>query len=185
MADEPLPGRSEAAAIADWAEARRHADEFADTAAVRSVEAGAVVALRDVTADTVRAVSALQVAPGQRGSVAPNAVSIAEASYEPRAWFRMITADEVPVGFVMLSIDVETPTYYLWRFMVDARFQGLGFGRAAIALVVDHVRSLPGAHELLVSWVAGPAGPEGFYAALGFEPTGEVHGGEVEGRLRL
>jgi diamine N-acetyltransferase len=85
----------------------------------------------------------------------------------------------------MLSIDEVEPEYYLWRYMIDERYQGRGFGRAALALVVDHVRTLPGATELLVSWVPEPGGPEPFYRGLGFEPTGEVDGDEVVARLVL
>jgi diamine N-acetyltransferase len=175
----------EAAGIAAWAEARRANGEGVAASEPRTVDGGAVVALREVTKDTVRAVSILQVAPSQGGFVAPNAVSFAEAMFEPKAWFRAIVADDVPVGFVMLSLDETTPEYYLWRFMIDARYQGRGYGRAALALVVDHVRSLPRATELLVSWVPEDGGPEPFYRALGFEPTGEVDDGEVVARLRL
>lgn len=175
----------EAAGVAGWAEARRAAGEATPDREPRSVRDGAVVELREVTKETVRAVSILQVAPDQRGFVAPNAVSFAEAMFEPKAWFRAVVADDAPVGFVMLSVDVDTPEYYLWRFMIDARYQGRGYGRAALDAVVSHVRTLPGATELLVSWVPGPDGPEAFYLGLGFEPTGEVDEGEVVGRLRL
>jgi len=144
-----------------------------------------VVVLREVTGETVRAVCLLQVGLEQRGFVAPNAVSVAEAMFNPKAWFRAVVADDVPVGFVMLSLDPETAEYYLWRFMIDEGYQGMGFGRAAIGAVVDHVRSLPDATELLVSWVPAPGGPEPFYSGLGFEPTGEVDEGEVVARLQL
>jgi diamine N-acetyltransferase len=50
------------------------------------------VTLRDVTADTVRAICRLQVGPGQERFVASNAVSIAQAYFEPRAWFRAVYA---------------------------------------------------------------------------------------------
>ena len=170
---------------AEWAANRRAAGEVPEPGVMRSVADGAVVELREVTADTARAVMLLQVAPSQRGFVAPNSVSIAQASFTPLAWFRAIYADDVPVGFAMLSLDEATQAYFLWRFMVDARFQGLGYGRAAMALIADHVRTLPGAVALLTSWVPAPGGPEPFYRGLGFEPTGEVDGGEVVGRLRL
>lgn len=117
--------------------------------------------------------------------VAPNAVSFAEALFEPKAWFRGIYADGTPVGFAMLSIDREAPEYYLWRFMIDARYQGRGYGRAAIRLIVDFVRTLPAATELLVSWVPADGGPEPFYRGLGFVPTGEMDGVEVVARLTL
>lgn len=172
-------------AIADWAANRQAAGEFPFRPMPRTVRDGVVVELREVTGDTVREVCALQVAPPQRGFVAPNAVSLAEASFAPHAWPRAIWADDVPVGFAMLSIERDEPNSFLWRLMIDERYQGRGYGRRAIELIADHVRGLPGATQLVTSWVPGPDGPESFYRGLGFEPTGEVDDGEVVGRLPL
>jgi diamine N-acetyltransferase len=138
----------------------------------------AAVTLREVTAETVRAVCALEVAPAQRRYVAPNAVSIAQAHFEPKAWFRAVYADEEPVGFVMLHEDTEKPEYFLWRFMVAAEHQGKGYGRRALDLVVEHVRSLPGARVLGSSFVPGEQGPKAFYLRYGFVETGELDEGE-------
>jgi diamine N-acetyltransferase len=184
-AEATAPGQSTAPSIAAWAESRRAAGEFPAGQAPRSVRDGAVVELREVDRDNVREICALQVAPDQRPFVAPNAVSLAEAIFAPLAWFRATYADDVAVGFAMLSLDVEKAEYFLWRLMIDAAHQGRGYGREAMALIVDHVRSLPSARELLVSWVPGEAGPEPFYRGLGFVPTGEVDGSEIAARLEL
>jgi diamine N-acetyltransferase len=144
-----------------------------------------VVSLREVTADTLRTVLRLQVKPAQEQFVAPNAVSIAEAYFEPKPWFRAIYADETPVGFVMLYDDPDKGEYYLWRYMIDGRYQGSGFGRRALELLIDHVRGRPGANELLLSYVPADGNPQPFYAALGFVDTGEVHDGENVMRLAL
>lgn len=181
MAD-PRPGATDG--IAAWADARLAAGEGAVAHAPQGASETRVE-LREVTAATVRAVCLLHVAPDQRRFVAPNAVSFAEAMFEPKAWFRAVVADDVPVGFVMLSIDPATPEYYLWRFMIDQRYQGRGYGRAAIQMLIEHVRTQPGATELLVSWVPEAGSPEPFYRGLGFEPTGQVDDGEVVARLRL
>jgi diamine N-acetyltransferase len=146
---------------------------------------GEDVTLREITGETVRAVCRLEVAPEQRGYVAPNAVSIAQAHFEPKAWFRAVYAGEEPVGFVMLFEDTEKPEYYLWRFMVAAEHQGKGYGKRALDLVVERVRGLPGATELLSSYVRGEHGPQGFYLGYGFEETGEVEEGEHVIRLAL
>jgi diamine N-acetyltransferase len=63
--------------------------------------------------------------------------------------------------------------------MIGAEHQGRGYGRAAVALVVDHVRSLPGARELRTSCVPGPESPLGFYGSLGFRDTGRVEHDET------
>jgi diamine N-acetyltransferase len=143
------------------------------------------VTLREIDAETVRAVCRLEVEPDQRGFVAPNAVSIAQAYFEPKAWFRAVYAGEEPVGFVMLFEDTEKAEYFLWRLMVAGEHQGKGYGRRALDLVVERVRELPGARELTSSFVPGDAGPRDFYLRYGFEETGEVDEGEHVIRLEL
>ena len=143
----------------------------------------AVVTLREVTQDSLRSVLALKVKPEQEQFVANNAVSIAQAHFEPKAWFRAIYAGETPVGFVMLFDDPDAPEYYLWRYMIDARYQRMGFGRQALQLLIDYVRARPAAKELLLSYVPAEGSPEPFYASLGFVNTGEVHDGENVMRL--
>jgi len=145
---------------------------------VSAPAASSRVTLREVTADTVRAICNLSVGPGQQGYVAPNAVSIAQAHFAPHAWFRAIYADETPVGFLMLSDKPEESEYFLWRFMMDARYQGLGFGVRAIGLLVAHVRGRPGARQLVTSTVPGPRNPRPFYESLGFSFRGDIREGE-------
>lgn len=143
------------------------------------------VSLREVNADTVRTICALAVRDDQAKFVAPNAVSIAQALFSNHAWFRAIYAGEEPVGFVMLEDQPEKPEYYLWRLMIDSRYQRMGYGRRAVGLLVDHVRTRPDATELLTSVVQEPGGPQPFYESLGFELTGEYEDGEAMMSLRL
>lgn len=146
----------------------------------------AVVTLREITKDTVRDILRLKVAPEQEQFVAPNAVSIAQAYFErDTAWFRAVYADESPVGFVMLEDDVANQEYSLWRFMIDARFQGHGYGRRAIDLLIEYVKTRPGATALLTSCVPGDGSPCPFYQRLGFVYTGEVDDEELVMRLAL
>ena len=95
------------------------------------------ISLHEITATSVRAVCALDVSPEQRSYIAANAVSIAQAHFEPCAWFRAIYADETPIGFVMLHQDPEKEEYFLWRFMVDTAYQRHGYGRRALDLVAE------------------------------------------------
>lgn len=146
----------------------------------------ASVTLREVTKDTVRSVVGLSVSPQQKGFVAPNAVSISQAYFErDRAWFRAVYAGETPVGFVMLSDDPDKPEYYLWRFMIDHRYQRSGIGRRALELLIEHVRTRPRATELLTSCVPGEGTPIPFYEKLGFALTGEKDDGELVMKLKL
>ncbi len=143
------------------------------------------ITLREIVQENLDAVLKLDVAEDQRQFVATNTVSLAQAYVSPKAWPRAIYAGELPVGFVMLSIDREKPEYWVWRFMIGAEHQGKGYGRAAIRAVVEHVRALPRATELLLSFVPEPGNPRPFYESLGFELTGEEDQGEKVMRLAL
>jgi diamine N-acetyltransferase len=147
----------------------------------------AKVSLCEVTEKTVGQICDLSdtLSEQQQKMVAPNARSIAQAHFSDKAWFRAIYADETPVGFIMLEDNPEEGEYFLWRLMIAGPHQGKGYGRRAVQLLVEYVKTRPEADELLTSYVPIEGGPEGFYLKLGFEPTGEVDGGEVVMRLRL
>jgi GNAT superfamily N-acetyltransferase len=151
------------------------------------------ITLREITADNARSVLALRLAPGQERFVSSVADSLAEAEEHPEGnpWFRAVYAGGRPVGFVMLSWDVEPQPpdingpWFLWKLLIDSRHQGKGHGREVVERIVDVVRD-QGATELLTSYVPGEGGPAGFYARLGFVPTGELDPeGEILLRLRL
>jgi diamine N-acetyltransferase len=142
--------------------------------------------LREISEQNRAAVQALTVTPEQSHYVAGVAESLADALQYPDAkpWYRAVYADQEPVGFVMISdgitvdnVDYLGP-YYLWRLIVDKRFQGLGYGTNSLDLVVAHLRTRPDARVLLTSHVVGPASPRGFYLRYGFRPTDRVHDGE-------
>ena len=149
------------------------------------------VSLREITASTVRAITDLSVAPAQRGFVASNAVSLAEALFNAEAWYRAIYLADEPVGFVMLydetmrSPPPEFPQVALWRFMIDARFQRRGVGKSALEQVVGHVRANRAVSLLTVSYVPGPGCAEPFYLACGFRHTGQFDGNEIVLELPL
>ena len=152
-----------------------------------SIGPNAVVSLREVSGETVRDICRLSntLTPPQSHMVAPNAVSIAEAHFDPHAWFRAIYADETPVGFIMLYDAPEEPVYFLWRLMVAAPHQGKGFGRQAVEMLIERVKTRPGATELLVSCCEGDGSPEGFYHKLGFRRNGKMYDDEVGLALAL
>jgi diamine N-acetyltransferase len=151
------------------------------------------VALREITDDNRQSVEHLRVAPGQEGFVDSVRRSLVEAAATPHArpWFRAAYFGETPVGFVMLGDDVPRGNphipwrYYLWRMLIDARFQGRGYGRSALDLAVAYVKTRPDADVLVTSVVAGEGSPLGFYQRYGFELTGEMFDHEHVMQLQL
>ena len=144
------------------------------------------VELREITKDSLGEILRLKVAPEQEQFVANNAVSIAQAYFQREtAWFRGIYLDDTPVGFVMLEDDPAKQEYFLWRYMIDARYQGRGIGWRALQRLVEHVRTRPGATELGVSCVPGDGSPCPFYEKFGFRYTGEKDEDELVMKLAL
>jgi diamine N-acetyltransferase len=143
-----------------------------------------------ITAQTVIPICQLSetLPPAQRQMVTDNAISIAQAHFSESCWLRAIYADDTPIGFIMLHIGsdyddgIDCPGVFLWRFMIAAPYQGLGYGRQALDRLLDHLRA-QGTPELYTCCGLGEASPEGFYKQLGFAPTGEWYGDEVELKL--
>jgi len=149
------------------------------------------VGLREITRDTVRVICALKVSKEQEQFVAPNSISIAEAHFSSEAWFRAVYADKTPVGFVMLA---EVPreergllgTHFLWRLMIDERYQGRGYGRKALESVIQHLKEESNVNALHTSCREGKGSPKGFYRKMGFKETGEkLDNGERIMKLQL
>ena len=139
------------------------------------------ITLQEITEDNAESVLALRLAPGQERFVSSVADSLAEADEYPQGkpWFRAVHADGLPVGFVMLSWNVQPQPpeihgpWFLWKLLIDHRHQGKGYGREVVRQIVELVRG-QGGTELLTSHVPGEGGPADFYARLGFVPTGEL-----------
>ena len=151
------------------------------------------VTLREIVDGNRDAVLGLRVAPGQERFVSSVRDALLDAAEYPHAkpWWRAVYSDDEPVGFVMLSWDV-TPDppeiigpWFLWKLLIDERHQGHGYGFEVMQQVTKLVHT-EGATELLTSYGPDDGGPAGFYARLGFVPTGELAGeDEVIARLVL
>lgn len=121
--------------------------------------------LREITDENRQAVVALRLAPGQDRFVSSVESSLAEAAREPhgKPWFRAVYAGDEPVGFVMLSWNVNPRPpeihgpWFLWKLLIDQQHQRRGYGSAVVRKVAQLVQA-EGASELLTSYVPGDDG---------------------------
>lgn len=152
-----------------------------------------MIQLREVTNDNFRVVYKLSdtLTDYQKGCVAPNVVSLAQAYLNlDQAWPRAIYLDETPIGFLMLSIPAEEvdeadkPAVYLWRFMIAHDYQRQGYGSQALDFVVQKCKE-EGYRFLYASChIDGPQ-PYDFYMKYGFVDTGKMEEGEEIIKLDL
>ena len=144
------------------------------------------ITLRPIDDTNREAVLALSVREDQP-FVAPNDVSLrqfAEAEEEAPGVVRpfAIYADDTPVGFCMVIFDPEDEDeedrYFIWRFMIDRRYQGKGYGRAALDAIIRYFRD-NGADRLYLS--TEPENERGLhvYHKAGFKETGVISDGEA------
>ena len=97
--------------------------------------------------------------------------------------------DELDVHRVQASIDPDNVPSA--RVLEGLAFEYEGTAVSAVPvrdMWVDDARyglTAEGHETLLVSWAPGAGGPEPFYLARGFVPTGAVEDGEIHARLTL
>jgi diamine N-acetyltransferase len=141
-----------------------------------------MITLRDINGDNIYECLDLEVDENQRDFVALNAKSLAEARlFGEIARSFAIYSDETMVGFVMLDLDYfadGTKVCALWRLMIDKRYQGKGYGKAAMEVVLTYVNGVIKPNVFRTSVVPGNEAARRLYIGLGFVPNGEFEGGE-------
>lgn len=147
------------------------------------VGASGPVTLHDVTAPDRRALLDLRVARDQRtfvGDVAEYlAICLLEMRWQPIA----IRANGELVGFVMWARSPEDGSYWLGGFQIDKRFQQRGYGRAALAALIDALRGKPGCREIVLTYLPANDAARRLYTSLGFRESGDMIEDEVVARL--
>ncbi|UOB81823.1 GNAT family N-acetyltransferase (plasmid) [Bacillus sp. ZJS3] len=82
----------------------------------------------------------LSVKEEQQTLIASNLYSIAEVQFLDNFYAKGIYLDEKMIGFTMFGIDSDDNNYWIYRLMIDKKFQGKGIGKQAIHLVIDEIR---------------------------------------------
>jgi diamine N-acetyltransferase len=154
---------------------------------------GLTMELRPVTAQNWKELINLKVADDQTHFVASNLYSIAEAQFgfeDEGHWnFYPFGAyvDDEPVGFVMYCFNFDHSRFqaFIIRLMVDQRFQGKGYGREIMQLVLKEFRENERIHTVGISYEPENKVAQKLYATLGFIEPGEMLDGETLAVLRL
>jgi len=139
-----------------------------------------MIQLKEITKENVLEFCLLEVKENQKDQVATNSLSIAEGNYHEEAWFRGVYYNDIPVGFVMLYLDVKNNKYDVWRYMIDKKHQGKGYGKVTLTKVIEFIKTFPDAKEISLSYVPKDnGGADGFYRKFGFIDTGKKEGKEL------
>ncbi|WP_246188176.1 GNAT family N-acetyltransferase [Paenibacillus tengchongensis] len=110
--------------------------------------------------------------------VASNAYSIIESFYEGNWTIKAIEHGSDLIGFAMYGIPEGSASYELCRFMIDRKFQGRGYGKQALALIIDEMVKHFGCKEICLSTDPANAKGKHIYESLGFTSTGQLQDDE-------
>ena len=147
--------------------------------------------LRTIDDTNKQAVELLEVSEHQKQFIASNKVSLetaAKEEYREIARPFAIYADEKLIGFTMFAFELTSADphdrYWLWRFMIDRNFQGIGYGSAALERIIDYFRR-QGADHILLSTKETNTLALSLYHKYHFSETGEMNDNEIVLRLTL
>ncbi len=157
--------------------------------------------LEKINGSNVWDILKLTVSESQKNYVAANDISIIEAytaiAGNGYAFPFGIYDDEKPVGFLMIGFDVDDywtdapeiakGNYNLWRLMIDQAWQNRGYGKKAVQLALDFIKSMPcgKAEYCWLSYEPENEAARQLYQSFGFAETGEMDGDERIAVLRL
>ncbi len=146
-----------------------------------------MVTLAEIDRHNYLSILDLSVSDEQRSFVASNMYSLAQAYAQPECVPLGLYAENRPIGFAMYCLDENDHDYWIYRLMIDKRFQGRGYGRAAMLLLIDRIRSLADEEHrsIYISFEPKNEVAKSLYESLGFAPDGRVEYGEVVYRLNL
>jgi diamine N-acetyltransferase len=86
----------------------------------------------------------------------------------------------------MTSEVPERGEYFLWRMMIDGRYQGRGYGMTAMKLLIERIEANGNPQILLLSHLKANMQAGRFCQKLGFEYTGEeISPGDLAMSLRF
>ncbi|BCP62437.1 TPA: GNAT family N-acetyltransferase [Streptococcus suis] len=134
-----------------------------------------MIRLELVNKDNFDQVLDLEVAPKDQRRVASVEYSLAQA------WLYRDSEDLFPyavksgqltVGFLLLSYQHMENSYYIWRLLIDQKYQNQSFGKEVIRQVLQRARDDQQCHKVTVNYVIGNHKMRYILEKFGFQPVG-------------
>ena len=134
-----------------------------------------MIRLELVNKDNFDQVLDLEVAPKDQRRVASVEYSLAQA------WLYRDSEDLFPyavksgqltVGFLLLSYQPMENSYYIWRLLIDQKYQNQSFGKEVIRQVLQRARDDQQCHKVTVNYVIGNHKMRYILEKFGCQPVG-------------
>ncbi len=142
-----------------------------------------MIELKAITEDNFMDAFNLKLASGQEVFVSHPIRSLAQAYvYRNQCQPFGIYAEGKMVGYVMVIYDYDIPEYDIWHMMIDESMQGHGYGKEALGLVIDYIRTKPFGDSGRVALTCNKDNPKAIklYESMGFSANGVEYDDEIE-----
>ncbi|KFN01695.1 GNAT family N-acetyltransferase [Bacillus clarus] len=129
----------------------------------------------EVTANNWRSVAALDVAKEQQYFIESNAFSLAESLYEENGTSVGLYDGETLVGYAMYGWYAKKyESVWLDRFMIDQHFQGNGYAKHFLRLLIQYLQQKFQCKRIYLSLHPDNKLAMGLYESFGFRLTGDI-----------
>ncbi|MEW9097131.1 MAG: GNAT family N-acetyltransferase [Clostridiaceae bacterium] len=99
-----------------------------------------------------------------------NAASIAESKFNPEWVTSGIYIDDKMIGFAMYGVDdEEADCIWLIRFMIDEQYQGKGYGKYALELLLNRIKEEVKPSKICLSFHPDSIVAKKLYLSFGFK----------------
>lgn len=148
-----------------------------------------MIQFRIITWDNFEECISLELKEEQKNFLASNVYSLAQSYIAllndelPAMTFAIYDGEEM-IGFIMMYHDTpkeneygDEACYGVLRFMIDKRFQGMGYGKKAMAKALEYIKTFPQgeASAVYISFEPTNVIAKNLYASFGFQDTGKVN----------
>lgn len=137
-----------------------------------------MILFKEITKENFWDCISLAVAKEQVEFVTSNAVSIAQSKVQTECIPLAIYDDDIMIGFIMYCIDEDDGEYWIYRMMIDEKYQSKGYGKKSLEKLLEIIKQDNTRSKVFLGVHKESKYAVELYKKCGFEFTGQVFGSE-------
>lgn len=137
-----------------------------------------MITLKNISKDNFWECINLSVSNNQKDFITPNAVSIAQSKIQEECITKVIYNNDLMIGFLMYCIDTEDNEYWIYRFMIDKKYQSNGYGKKALYKLIEIIKKDKNHNKIFLGVHKDSIKAVKLYKSFGFRFNGKVFGNE-------
>ena len=142
-----------------------------------------MILFKEITKENFWDCIELAVSKDQTDFVTSNAISIGQSKVQPECIPLAVYDNEIMVGFIMYCIDEDDGEYWIYRIMIDEKYQSKGYGKKALEKLLEIIKQDKSHNKIFLGVHKDSIYAVKMYESFGFIFNGQVFGSEHIMRL--